>query len=981
MRRIFARFALRSLRAAVLVGLLHAVAPVCAQTPVGPKRTAKGIVVNEATRQPVGWATVRLLALPDSSLVAGTQSDSTGHYTLSVPQMGRYAVSAQLVGYQRAELGLDVAATHADTLQLDTLTLAPTDIMLRQAVVTGKVTPMEQVADTFVYNAAAYGVPEGEALEELIRLLPGVIIDDDGKITVNGKEVKELRVNGKDFFKGNKQIALKNLPVELVDKIKAYDKKSDYAEQTGIDDGEEQTVLDVKLKRELNETWISNIDLAYGSKDRFNTRLFANRTTDHSRLTLNTAARNDNARSIDRSAGIDGNFTNNHKQREAGYLELSGHVNVNSGQNHNRSWGNSETFISSGASSSFSNNANYSKNRSHGVSSNLRLQWLPDTLTTIILSPNWSWGSNDGYSDSRSASFNADPYRISADPLSDIFASSVGDSMAAMAVNRNRSNSLSSGHNYSLSMNLMAVRRLNAKGRNVSLDLSGSQSRSQSRSQSLRDIVYFQRNNTTLTNQFRLRPSRSHNWTARISYAEPLAKGFFLQASYRLNHSYNNSDNSLYELDSLDGWREWRPLGLLPARDTLETALNLFNSQYSTTTNNVHRGDLSLRFTNKSLNLSAGTGLEREHTHMDYRKASIDTTLTRSTTRFSPNARLRYRLSRTEQLEMRYNGSQSYPSLTNRLATTDNSDPLNVHIGNAHLKPSWSNRWSMHWNKYIVERQQNWAIDVNANQSNNDISTATLYDETTGGRTTMPRNINGNWSMNGNFIFNTALGAKKAFRIDTNTGYGYRHSVGYMRTQQTLSSQKNVTRNTTLSERLTAQYRPSSALQIEVGGQLNYSHAVNKLRPQSNQDTYNFSYHGSLRLRLPWKTYLRTDLRMSSRRGYEYASANTDQLIWNAEVQQNFFRGSPLLVRLNFYDLLGQRSTVRHNVGATSRSDSYNDNSYSYVMAHVIFRLNIFNGHVAFGHKGGRERRGPDARGGLGGPPRGQGGAGRGGRP
>ena len=124
--------------------------------------------------------------------------------------------------------------------------------------------------DTFIYNATAFRTPEGSTIEELVKRLPGAQVGDDGKITINGKEVKKIKVDGKEFMVGDTKTAMKNLPTNIVNRIKAYDEKSDLSRVTGIDDGNEQTVLDFGLKPGMNKGMFSNADLAYGTHDRFN---------------------------------------------------------------------------------------------------------------------------------------------------------------------------------------------------------------------------------------------------------------------------------------------------------------------------------------------------------------------------------------------------------------------------------------------------------------------------------------------------------------------------------------------------------------------------------------------------------------------------------------------------------------------------------------------------------------------------------------
>ena len=222
-----------------------------------------GTVVSAREARPIEMATVRLLQLPDSTLAAGAVTDSLGRFALTVPQSGRFALKVSYIGLPSLVKPIDLT-TAGDSLHLDAIALEGEDIVLRAAVVKAALARVEQKEDTTVFNAGAFRTAEGSTLEALIKQLPGAEIADDGTIKINGKTVKEFLINGKDFFKGDTKVAMKNLPTDIISKLKTYDKKSDYTEQTGVDDGEESFVLDISTKRELNQSFISNLDLAGG---------------------------------------------------------------------------------------------------------------------------------------------------------------------------------------------------------------------------------------------------------------------------------------------------------------------------------------------------------------------------------------------------------------------------------------------------------------------------------------------------------------------------------------------------------------------------------------------------------------------------------------------------------------------------------------------------------------------------------------------
>jgi len=319
--------------------------------------------------------------------------------------------------------------------------------------------------------------------------------------------------------------------------------------------------------------------------------------------------------------------------------------------------------------------------------------------------------------------------------------------------------------------------------------------------------------------------------------------------------------------------------------------------------------------------------------------------------------------------------------MENLLDITDDSDPLNISKGNPGLKPSFSNNFSAFYNGYESYRQQAWMANVRFTTTRNSISNMVTYNETTGGRITRPENINGNWNINGGFMYNTAIDTAGVFNVNTFTDLSYRNLVGYVTLDRQSSSVKNTTRSTSVMERLEANYR-NDWLEFSIDGSLNYTHSRNQLQSTANLDTWQFSYGASLILTAPWGTSLSTDLHENSRRGYTDESLNTNELVWNAQLSQGFLRGKPLTVMLQFYDILHQRSTFSRNISAMQRTDTEYNNINSYAMLHVTYRFNLFGGKDARREMRENRRGERGGRGGFpGGPPPGGGPGGGGGFP
>ena len=236
------------------------------------QHSVKGIIVEAGTEEPMVQTTVRLLK-KDSTVVSGGVTDVMGRFQVKIPKTGRYTIQITCVGYKPLSLTLKLGGDK--DFDMGTVVMEPDAVMLNDAVVTGQASKVIVKADTFVYNASAYRTPEGAVLEELVKRLPGAQIDDDGKITINGKEVKKIMVDGKEFMTGDTKTALKNLPTDIVERVKAYDMKSDQARVSGVDDGEEETVLDFGIKKGMNKGFMLNADVGIGTHHRYSGRLFS----------------------------------------------------------------------------------------------------------------------------------------------------------------------------------------------------------------------------------------------------------------------------------------------------------------------------------------------------------------------------------------------------------------------------------------------------------------------------------------------------------------------------------------------------------------------------------------------------------------------------------------------------------------------------------------------------------------------------------
>ena len=940
------------------------------------ERLISGKITDRDTKDPVEQVTIQLLKT-DSTYVSGAISNERGLFHVNAPANGKYLLKITSVGYKPTVKRIQISEDK--NLAMGNVVIGADAIMLKGAVVTAMAQKVSLKEDTFVYNSAAYRTPEGSVVEELVKRLPGAEVSDDGTIKINGKEVKKILVDGKEFMTGDTKTALKNLPTSIIDKIKAYDEKSDLSKVTGIDDGEEQTVLDFGVKKGMNKGMISNIDLGVGNKNRYNMRGMGGYFAGNNRFMLFANANNTSDRGFGGGPGRGfwggANGLNASKMIGANYnYELKNKFKFNTSLRWNHSDGDvwssrsSENFM--GSSSSFSNSLSQSFSRSNSWNGNIRLEWMPDSMTNILFRPSISWSTSDGLSGSQSASYNKDPYTITTkDPLSEEGIEEL-DKAEAM-VNSQLTNGITYSDNNNIRGMLQVNRKLGNKGRNITFRVDAKYTDNDSKSISLNNAKLYLvqtaegKDSTYQTNRYNLTPSKNYSYAGQLTYSEPLWKATFLQFSYKFTYSYSKSDRSTYDFSkyAMSGDQEYRGWDsyLNPFAGHLEDYKDDDQSRFSEYRNYNHDIQVMMRFIRQKYNLNFGVMVQPQQSKyiQDYQGVHVDTV--RNVVNVSPTLDFRYRFSKMSNLRINYRGTTSQPSISQLLDITDNSDPLNISMGNPGLKPSFTQNFRLFYNNFVQNHNKGIMTFVNFSTTNNSISNKVTYDETTGGRITRPENINGNWNAMGAFMFNCSIDSAGVWNINTDTNLGYNNYVSYLSLDKQSDSQKNTTRSTTWRERLSFSYRNDWA-EFSLDGTLTYNKAKNKLQPNSNLETWQFSYGPSMTLTAPWGTSLNSSLSINSRRGYNDSSMNTDEFVWNAQLSQSFLKGKPLTIMLQFYDLLRQQSTFSRAISATSRTDTEYNAINSYAMLHVIYRLNLFGGKQA-------RQGGPDGPGGPGGRP------------
>lgn len=969
----------------------------CPLLAMAQKVTVSGVVMDGSLNEPMPGAAVVLLQPKDSAQAAGVSSDLEGKFKLPSVKAGNYILRITFVGYQSYFRNITLPKGNK-SINLGEITLQEDNKLLKEAEVTAKLAQVEMKADTFVYNADAYRMPEGAMLEELVKKLPGAEVDDEGNIKINGKSVSKIMVDGKEYFQNDTKMAMKNLPSKLIKKLKSYDKKSDYSRITGIDDGEEETVLDLSVKKGVKDGWVGNLDGAYGTEDRYSAKINVNRFMDNKFLSV-IGSRNNvndfggrwggggNGITTSTMGGVTFAWENGKPEYSAGLLKMGGNVRYNSSDSESNTRTNSEMFLPSGASQ-FSNSKNQGTNWNQNFNANFQLEWFPDSMTNIMFRPNFSHSNGDNSSNNRTVTFNESPFENGlTDPVEEY------KTMDAKSIRVNGNERISNGNSHSNNVNgwLQVNRRIVVPGRNITFNLEGSYSESNNESYSRSIVNYYQRNDINADYQNTFSPSKNYSFQGRVSYTEPILKGTVVQLSYQAQYRFQDSDREMMVYDQLEQALKDKGLTDVTAVDLYNGTYNgmdfssygidftqlqrdVENSQYATYKEFNQSVNLMLRHNSKLENggelfFNMGVNWQPQRTDMAYDKRNIHIDTVRHIQNWAPRVNMRWKISNTSQLRVRYFGNMSQPSMTNLIEVMDNSNPLYINTGNAGLKSSWNDRFNIDYNNYITEKQMGWNINAWGNINRRSIKNATIYDTQSGINYSRPMNIDGNWNAGAWMGFNTALDKGKHFNLNWNQNINYSNDVGYISSdiddgaKQFITStidmsglfnymdekgllKRATTRSTNLGENLRLNYR-NDILEVGVNGGMNYQHASNDMQQRGNRNTWFFNYGGNIVINMPWDMQFSSDISQQSRRGYDDASMNTNELIWNAQLSQNFLKQKNATVSVQWYDILRQRSSISRSYSATNRSDTWTNAIHSYVMVHLIYRFNLLGNKEA----------------------------------
>lgn len=923
--------------------------------------TLSGSVTEATTGEALIQASVRVLAQSDSSLVAGVVTNDAGRFTISKLKAGKYIVEASYVGFDPQYRNITLG--QKETVTLKPFALSEGSVMLKEATVVGVRTPVKVMEDTVEFNAAAYKTQPNAVVEDLLKRLPGVEVGSDGSITANGKTVSKILVDGKEFFSDDPKVASKNLPVDIVDKLQVVDRKSDLARMTGVDDGEDETVINLTVKKNMKEGWFGNLEGGYGTDDRYKGTFTINRFWGDNQITFLGGANNinepgfaDGASGRFRRFGGDNGITSsqafgvNFNVGNGEIFRVGGNVLYSHTDRDTRTSSDRQYLFTDSTSTSTSNKR--SKDRGHNFRADFRLQWKPDSFNTLEFRPNISLNYNRSNSIDSSSTF-------------------AGGRMMGTEVTRSINDASSRGNSFEFGGRLIYNHNFRQRrGRSFSVMVNYRMSNVREKSSTYSFNKFFLLNDSVdLYDQYADNHTWSNSVSTRVSLTEPLGNvknGHFLTLSYNFSYRWNNADKLTYDhpVDFPDGWDG------LPVIGTEE----IFNEELSNRFRNDFMNQdirLGYRHVTKNANLNAGVSLvPQKSTSIDLIDHNKD--ISRSVLNYAPFLRYRYRLGKSRSLQLFYNGRSSQPSTTQLQPVADKSDPLKIVIGNPDLKPAFKHHLSLRFQDYNAEKQRSVMTMLDAEMTQNSIVSRTSFDNETGGQVTTYTNVNGVWNARVMNMFSMPLPFCKTLQFNNHIFVNYSNAVGFN------NNIRNRSGSFMVNESFGLAWRPSD-LELELRPNYSLQTVSNTVQKAANRTVHRYggSFYGTYYT--PIGIVLSSDLNYSATSGYS-AGYDTKTWMWNASIAYQFLRDRSMTVTLKAYDLLGQKSNIRRNITASYIDDSRYNSLTRYFMVSLTYKFNTFGKGKTpkvdddFGPGGDRMGPPPGERGGRGG----RGGGGRG---
>lgn len=913
--------------------------------------TVKGTLQDSSSAAPLSDATVSVMRAKDSSLISFSITNSRGSFQINNVDAGQYILIASYTGLQTIKKPFTISAAHTEA-DLGVIKMSR-HYKSMDAVVIQDLTPVMVKGDTLAYNANAFKTKPNATVEDLIKKLPGMSVERDGTVKAQGEQVQKVYVDGKEFFSNDPKLATKNLTADMVDQVEVFDDMSEQAKFNRIDDGSRSKALNLKLKKDKKKGVFGKAYAGYGTQERFDVGLNANFFKGATQTSV--IAKNNNTNNIGfsfsdmigmfNSGGMSGaggmGGMNIVSTGRGGFGNLGGSLpglNLGTtgsgvtkssqvGLNYRDTW--SKSFDVNG--SYFFNHVNTDNNRTslrttmandstlltddHTISKaendNHRFNWNMiysiDSFNSIIYNPSLTYQK----------SYNTHS-------LDTLHTDAVKDG-ATYRTNESRTLNNRDGDGYSWTNNLIWRRRFRKAGRTLSVNLNNTLGESTRNAYTTTDARFYTKDAfkwmERYTNQLNKTLGETNNYTASLSYTEPIARDKMIEVNYSHSDNRNTSDRRTSNYDAASG--EYKVL--------IDSLTNNFQNR-----NVYDRVGANFRVVKKKYNYQLGFAVQQ--TDLESNNLTTKKVIRQTANNLFPTASFNYQFARSRSLRINYRGSTRQPSTTQLQDITDVTGYPYITRGNPSLKQEFTNNVSLSYNFFDIIKFRNLFAFVTFNNTQNKIATA--IEQLPGGvQVSKPVNLDGAYMVNGTFNMGFPIKRMQGGNFNTNTRVTYNRDVSL------LNNVKNFTNNMTLGEDLRLSYNWKEKLDLGLSASVNYTSQKYTLQPKNNTSYYTHTYSADATYTFPKGFILSTDFDYTFNTGLSN-NFNRNYAIWNGSLAKEVFKSKRGEVKVSVFDILGQNVGVTRNTGLNYYEDVQSSVLNRFFMLTFTYKLNRMGGRT-----------------------------------
>lgn len=910
------------------------------------KFTIKG-QVTDTLASPMPSSTVMLLNPKDSSLINFGVTDAKGLFEMKNVSKGEYQIKITFIGFDSFTKNILTTDFTSPIIDLGKLKMQPAASQLGEVVVKGEASPVTVKRDTIEFNASSFKVQTNGTVEDLIKKMPGIEVASDGTIKAQGEEVQRVMVDGKEFFGRDPKLATQNLPADAVSKVQVYNKKSDQAVFTGVDDGTREKTINLELKPEKRNGAFGNIMAGAGTEDRWQARANINRFSKGQQLSFLGMGNNVNLQGFSMDDYM--NFSGGSSQMMSGAGSVRFQMSSDNQSGVPMNFGGRQNGINTNYAGGINFNKDLSKktkltssyffNRlNQNVIQDLeRINYLPGDSTYLFNQNSSQKATSDNHRvnlalEHQLDSANSFKFTTAATyTTSEQNVHSSSQTMTTDSTLQNQSvrNTYIDANSFNLNSALLYRHRFAKKGRSMSVNLSLglSQNQSDGNLQSSNEFYNAETEKQEIL-QTNNQDNQNQSYGANLSYTEPLGNRKYLEASYNFRTNLNQVDREVYNIENNES--------------TLNTQLsNKYHSNYM-----YNRPGLNFRVNRTKYNFALGATYQM--TQLNGELLLKEVKIDKSFNNVLPTARFNYDFSSFKHLRFDYETSVQEPSIQQLQPIVDNSDPLNLSSGNADLRAGYVHRFSSNYTQFDPGSMIGFFAFVNSTYTTNSISNSQTVDPETLIRLTKPVNVRDNFNISGNFNF--AFPIKK---ISTRFSIG--PSTNFSRSINILNEQENTSRQYTMGGNARLDYTLKDILFLGLSANLSEQRTAYSFSTQQDQQYLNETYTAEGNVE-----FLKNYSFNSSFSFYSYTSQTTDFHrtipIWNVFFSRFLFKAKAGELKLGVMNLLNRSSSVNQTATSNYLQQTTTNNLGRYFMVSFTYALNKQLNPMG---DGGRRRGGP----------------------